>query len=227
MPVKHFNMGNAFGVVTKATPTKKKKEKEEKEEASADPSKKEEEKEDSGAFVLKVQLLCRSDVHGKVTAFGTVFNEKARAFLEFHKANPDALIKLNGFFVQEEYEGKLYNKLNFFEWEKRPTETPRAGFHLTGELLRIIETGEEKLIRIKCVRPKGKEEGSDLREEEFSFYLHPKNEKRIKKEVMDSLTAGATVTLSGYLCQMGEYNEFTDQREGEVKPYVKEIKVHS
>ncbi len=208
MPVKHFNMGNAFGVVTKAEPSKKK-----------------EGKEDTGAFTVEVQMRCRSEVYGNVTVFARVFNERAKAFLDFHKKHPDALIKLNGYFSQYRSEkGTLYNQLRFFDWEEREGQVPRCGFVLTGELTRILDSadGKEKEFYLHLERPRGKE-GDEVNEEDFILFLHPKDAKKIKDAEPPQ---GATVTLEGYLCQMGDYNMIADQREGDVKAYIKTVKIH-
>lgn len=94
--------------------------------------------DDEGVFLAKIEMDVKSTAHGKVRVYGKIFGENGRKFLGWYKElkPQDQVIKLDGFYQQYEIKGRNFSKYVFFDWEKRPDETPRAGFILTGELAR-------------------------------------------------------------------------------------------
>lgn len=202
---KHFNLGNAFGVVISAKANKV-----------------------YETFCADIVMDCHSAVHGNPRAYGRIWGQRGQEFLAWYKRlkPQDQVIKVEGFYSQFTKEGgETYSNYVVFKWEARQDEVPRAGFVLTGELKRIYEDGGEKVVLLHLSRAKDKE-ASGFTEEDFKLYLHPKDAKKLKGVDMDG-AVGRVVSLKGLLCQMGELDYISDKREGEVRPYIKEVVVHA
>jgi len=200
MAPKHFNLANIFGLVVSTKTTKEK-----------------ESAEDKGIFCVDVVVDCHSKVHGKPRVFVRIYGSRGQDFLDWYKKNKEGVVKFKGFYSQNVKDGKTYSNFVAHSWEARPEETPRVGFVLVGELTAITEEDGEKAVGLHLSREK---DSSGSYEEDFKLCLHPKDEKKFK----DLPAAGATVNVEGLLCQMGEINYISDEREGDVKPYVKTFK---
>ena len=193
----HFNKGNAFGSIMSAESSKI-----------------------NDVPVVKILLDCNSGAHGRARCYGTIWGgAKSKVFLDTYKSYGDQVVKVEGYYSQykDEKTDELRSSFKVYKYELRKNEIPRACFILTGELKAVKEADGEKLIVMSVKRKKGEVAG-DV-EEEFRLYLHPKDAKRIKVE----LKLGAVIAVKGLICQMGEKDYISDEFEGKVKPYIKDI----
>ena len=204
----HFNKGNAFGTIMSVKSTKivvksKKKGAEDKEVPCVD-----------------IIIDCNSGAHGRARCYGRIWGgAKSKAFLDTYKSYGDQVVKVEGFYSQFTKDGtdEVLSNFAVYKYELRKNETPRAGFILTGELKSVEEAPDgEKLLMMSVNRDRGE---SGVCEEEFRLYLHPKDAKRIKSE----LKPGEVIAIKGLICQMGEKDYISDEFEGDVKPYIKDI----
>ena len=194
----HFNKGNAFGAIMSVKSTKV-----------------------NEVPCVDLIIDCNSGAHGRARCYGRIWGgAKSKSFLDIYKSYGEQVVKVEGFYSQFKKNGTDEVLSNFvvYKYELRKNETPRAGFILTGELKAVEEAQDgEKLIVMSVKRNKGEMAG-DV-EEEFRLYLHPKDAKRIKVE----LKVGSVIAVKGLICQMGEKDYISDEFEGDVKPYIKDI----
>jgi hypothetical protein len=145
MAAKHFNRGNVWGRVVKAT------------------------LEEKGRF-LQLKIDCSSPKYGKVATYGRIWGKsRIKPLQDYLKKNAGALIRFTGFFQQYEKDGRHYSNYTFYEWSPAPDKEPRAAFILVGDLKYegLDEKGDTRLL-VELLR-EGIEDRMPV-EESFELY---------------------------------------------------------
>ncbi len=175
---KHFNRGTVWGRVD-GLPKKKLS------------------NEGKGVPYYRLKVICASH-RGNAFAYGRIWNEpKAKALIDYLKKNPNAGIKLKGWFNQYDHDlggGKMERRSNFtwHDWQPDKCEDPRAAFALVG----IVKDVKDDMLFLHLER-----QGSEP--EDFMVYARNLAELEEKK-----LIAGDIVQVKGYLQNKSGEDEF-------------------
>lgn len=195
MSNKHFNQGNVWGRVMATK---------------------------SGGFgsgngtpALTVHVDC-TGAYGNIHAFGRIWGqEKIDAFFEFHRRNPDAVIKFTGFMSQYFKGVKNYTNFSFYKWDAAMGQPPRAAFILTGDVVSKAVKNDAGVIKLKYVKPGSN--GYRATSEDFELWF-------LDGGLYESFSPGQLVEVKGHMQQGAGEDEF-GSATGEVRPIVKVVRV--
>jgi len=201
MPPKHFNKAHVFGVVEETKTTKA-----------------------GDGFVVKVILKSRSDQYGNVRAYCDLWNKNGTDFLAWHKDHRGEVIKLTGRLGKfEKDDGVVLSNFTIYEWEARPGAKQRVTAQLTGYVAMFREDEDgQKTVTISVQRPKAKS-SDEVYEESFDIHIHERDAARIGDLGAHFNQTVACTVLYG---RMDGYNVMTDEVEGPLALWLKEVKVH-